>query len=127
MKEGLLTIELDDEIYEIPIDFKGKKNVKFDESGSESESDEDSENMENVNNDSSEESESENEYEDNEEEELLSAMEEVFRKKKNNEEKFENKVCLGEMSNERKEMFKELIWEYEDIFEYDGEKLGRRN
>jgi predicted aspartyl protease len=84
MKEGLLTIELDDEIYEIPIDFKGRKNVKFDESGNESESDEDSENMENANNNSSEESESENEYEDNEEEELLSAMEEVQREKENN-------------------------------------------
>ncbi|PKY59912.1 hypothetical protein RhiirA4_483051 [Rhizophagus irregularis] len=82
MKEGLLTIELDNEIYEIPIDFKGKKSVKFDES--ESESDGDSENMENVNDDSSEESESENEYEDNEKEELLTTMEEVQKKKKNN-------------------------------------------
>src|SRR5688572_11621470 len=43
----------------------------------------------------------------------------------NKEEKFENKICLGEMSDKRKEMFKELIREYEDIFEYDGEKLGR--
>jgi predicted aspartyl protease len=31
MKEGLLTIEWEDEIYEIPIDFEGKKSVRFDE------------------------------------------------------------------------------------------------
>src|ERR1700742_1485760 len=67
MKEGLLTIELNNEIYEIPIDFKGKKNVNFEES--DSESDGNSEDIEDINNDSSEESESENEYEDNEKEE----------------------------------------------------------
>ncbi|RIA81354.1 kinase-like domain-containing protein [Glomus cerebriforme] len=47
--------------------------------------------------------------------------------KENKEEKFEKKTYLGEMSNERKEIFKELIKEYEDIFEYDEEKLGRVN
>src|ERR1700742_5383743 len=58
MREGLLMIELKDEIYEIPIDFKGRKNVNFEESDSESESDGDSENIKDVYNDSSEESES---------------------------------------------------------------------
>jgi hypothetical protein len=84
MKEGLLTIELDEEVYEIPIDFKGKKNVKFEESENESESDEDSENTEEINNDSSEESESENEYEEFEREELLSMIKETQKKKRNN-------------------------------------------
>ena len=82
MKEGLLTIELENEIYEIPIDYKGKKGVNFEESESESESDGDSENIKDVYNDSSEESESENEYEDTEKEELFSFMENT--KKKDN-------------------------------------------
>ncbi|GBC29398.2 zinc knuckle protein [Rhizophagus irregularis DAOM 181602=DAOM 197198] len=42
-------------------------------------------------------------------------------------EKFERKIYLGEMDNLKKEMFKELIREYKDIFEYDEEKLGRVN
>ncbi|CAB4442399.1 unnamed protein product [Rhizophagus irregularis] len=45
----------------------------------------------------------------------------------NKKEKFEKKIYLGEMDDLKKEMFKELIREYEDIFEYDEEKLGRVN
>ncbi|CAB4418771.1 unnamed protein product [Rhizophagus irregularis] len=45
----------------------------------------------------------------------------------NKKEKFEKKIYLGEMDDSKEEMFKELIREYEDIFEYDGEKLGRVN
>ncbi|CAB4419687.1 unnamed protein product [Rhizophagus irregularis] len=45
--------------------------------------------------------------------------------KENKKEKFEKKIYLGEMDDLKKEMFKELIREYEDIFEYDEEKLGR--
>uniref|UniRef100_U9UWX1 Peptidase A2 domain-containing protein n=1 Tax=Rhizophagus irregularis (strain DAOM 181602 / DAOM 197198 / MUCL 43194) TaxID=747089 RepID=U9UWX1_RHIID len=84
MKEGLLTIEWDNGIYEIPIDFRGKKNVEFEESENKGEFNEDPKNMENMSDDSSEESESEDEYEDNEKEEVLSTMEKVRRKKKNN-------------------------------------------
>ncbi|CAB4443572.1 unnamed protein product [Rhizophagus irregularis] len=47
--------------------------------------------------------------------------------KENKKEKFEKKVYLGEMDDLKKEMFKGLIREYEDIFEYDEEKLGRVN
>ncbi|GET66141.1 retroviral-like aspartic protease 1 [Rhizophagus irregularis DAOM 181602=DAOM 197198] len=43
------------------------------------------------------------------------------------EEKFEKKTHLGEMSDEERIAFKKLIREYEDIFEYDEEKLGRIN
>ena len=43
----------------------------------------------------------------------------------NKEEKFERKTHLGEMSDEERTIFKELIREYEDIFEYDEEKLGK--
>jgi hypothetical protein len=78
MKERLLMIELDNEICEIPIDYKGKKNVKFEES--ESESDEDSEGTEDMSNDSSK--ESENEYEDIEKEELFFFVENTNMKKK---------------------------------------------
>ncbi|CAB4434110.1 unnamed protein product [Rhizophagus irregularis] len=45
--------------------------------------------------------------------------------KENKKKKFEKKIYLGEMNDLKKEMFKELIREYEDIFEYDEEKLGR--
>jgi hypothetical protein len=83
MKEGLLTIELENEIYEIPIDFKGKKDVNFEESESESESDEDSESVKDISDDFSEKSESENEYEEFEKEELLSTIEETQKKNRN--------------------------------------------
>ncbi|GET63040.1 KRAB-A domain-containing protein [Rhizophagus irregularis DAOM 181602=DAOM 197198] len=43
------------------------------------------------------------------------------------EEKFEKKTHLGEVSDEERIAFKKLIREYEDIFEYDEEKLGRIN
>jgi hypothetical protein len=39
--------------------------------------------------------------------------------------KFEEKLCIGEMSNERKEIIEKLIRKYEDIIEYDEEKLGK--
>src|ERR1700742_4803702 len=44
---------------------------------------------------------------------------------KNKLEKFYEKVKLGEITDERKDIMKGLIESYEDIFEYDGEKLGR--
>ncbi|GBC41210.2 enzymatic polyprotein, putative [Rhizophagus irregularis DAOM 181602=DAOM 197198] len=43
------------------------------------------------------------------------------------EEKFEKKTHLGEMSDEERTTFRKLIRKYEDIFEYDEEKLGRIN
>jgi hypothetical protein len=39
--------------------------------------------------------------------------------------KFKEKLCVGEMSNERKEIIEKLIRKYEDIIEYDEEKLGK--
>jgi hypothetical protein len=68
MKEGLLTIELDGEEYEISIDFEGKEKNKEYESKSDSKSEYDSESE----GDSSD--NSENEYEENEKEELFSVM-----------------------------------------------------
>ncbi|POG77264.1 hypothetical protein GLOIN_2v1768072 [Rhizophagus irregularis DAOM 181602=DAOM 197198] len=46
-------------------------------------------------------------------------------KNENDDEKFEKKTLLGKMSDKEKEILKELIREYKDIFEYNGEKLGR--
>ena len=72
MKEGRLTIELDNETYEIPIDYKGRKGVTFKDSESESDSDTSTEES-----DSSEDSDegSEKEYEKMEKEELFSFLE----------------------------------------------------
>src|ERR1700742_4276006 len=56
---------------------------------------------------------------------FLSERETIKKQSESKGEKFEKKICLGEMNNEKKEVFKELIRGYEDIFEYDGEKLGR--
>jgi hypothetical protein len=39
--------------------------------------------------------------------------------------KFKEKLRIGEMSNERKEVIEKLIRKYEDIMEYDEEKLGK--
>ena len=44
---------------------------------------------------------------------------------KEKKDKFEEKISLGEMSENEKEMFMELMYEYKDIFEYDEEKIGR--
>jgi hypothetical protein len=44
-------------------------------------------------------------------------------KKKNK--KFKEKLRIGEMSNERREIIKKLIRKYKDIIEYDKEKLGK--
>ncbi|GBC28000.1 ribonuclease H-like domain-containing protein [Rhizophagus irregularis DAOM 181602=DAOM 197198] len=74
MKEGLLTIEWDNGIYEIPIDFRGKKNVEFEESGNRGEFNGDPKNIDDIDGNSSEESESEDEYEEMEKEELLSIV-----------------------------------------------------
>lgn len=41
------------------------------------------------------------------------------------ENKFEKKISLGEMCEKEKEEFMKLLYEYEEIFEYDKEKLGR--
>jgi hypothetical protein len=73
MQEGLLTIELDGEEYEIPIDFEGRKrnsSENQDESSNDSESDESSES-----DDSSDDNDSE--YEDNEKKELFSFVDET--------------------------------------------------
>ncbi|GBC29379.2 ribonuclease H-like domain-containing protein [Rhizophagus irregularis DAOM 181602=DAOM 197198] len=74
MKEGLLTIEWDNGIYEIPIDFRGKKNVEFEESGNKGEFNGDPKNIDDIDGNSSEESEGEDEYEKMEKEELLSTV-----------------------------------------------------
>jgi hypothetical protein len=39
--------------------------------------------------------------------------------------KFIEKIVLGEMSDNEKEVFMRLISEYKDIFEYDKEKIGK--
>jgi hypothetical protein len=39
--------------------------------------------------------------------------------------KFKEKLCIGEMSNKRKEIIEKLIRKYENIIEYDEEKLGK--
>ncbi|CAB4412355.1 unnamed protein product [Rhizophagus irregularis] len=79
MREGMLTIELENEVYEIPIDYNGRKDVSFEESESETESN--TEEQDNEINDSSE--ESEDEYEEMEQEELFSFVENNEMKKKN--------------------------------------------
>ncbi|RIA81355.1 hypothetical protein C1645_837135 [Glomus cerebriforme] len=69
MREGMLTIKLDNETYEIPIDYKGRKGVTFEESESETESDTDIEKgNDNISNSSDE---SEYEYENTEKEEIF--------------------------------------------------------
>ena len=82
MREGMLTIELENEIYEIPIDYNGRKDVSFEESESETESD--TEEKDNEIDDSNEESEDEY-HEEIEKEELFSFV-------KNNEKKRKNEV-----------------------------------
>ena len=39
--------------------------------------------------------------------------------------KFEEKLRIGEMNDERKEILKELLKKYKNLFEYDKEKLGK--
>jgi putative transposase len=39
--------------------------------------------------------------------------------------KFKEKLCMGEMSNERREIIEKLIRKYENIIEYDEEKLEK--
>ncbi|GES77334.1 transposon Ty3-I Gag-Pol polyprotein [Rhizophagus clarus] len=46
-------------------------------------------------------------------------------KKQSDENKFEKKMDIGEMSNERKGQIRNLLRKYENIFEYDGEKLEK--
>ena len=42
-------------------------------------------------------------------------------------EKFDKKINLGEITDKRKDDIIKLIKSYEEIFEYDGEKLGKVN
>src|ERR1700733_8700553 len=42
-------------------------------------------------------------------------------------EKFNQRLNLGEVNNERKDIIRKLIKSYEEICEYDGEKLGTVN
>ena len=42
-------------------------------------------------------------------------------------EKFNQKINLGEINDERKDVMRKLIEKYEEICEYDGEKLGTVN
>jgi hypothetical protein len=42
-----------------------------------------------------------------------------------NKKKFEDKITIGEMNDERKEILKELLKKYENMFEYNKEKLGK--
>jgi hypothetical protein len=78
MKEGLLTIRVDDEEYEIPIDCEGRD--EGDESSSESDSTNDEESEDSEESDETE-SESDEEYEEGNEEELFVVLEEEQRKK----------------------------------------------
>src|ERR1700742_794266 len=48
-------------------------------------------------------------------------------KNENKWEKFDKKINLGEITDKRKDDIIKLIKNYEEIFEYDGEKLGRVN
>lgn len=40
-----------------------------------------------------------------------------------NQEKFNKKLKIGEMSNENRKILEKLIKEYKDIFEYNEEKI----
>jgi hypothetical protein len=42
-----------------------------------------------------------------------------------NKKKFEDKINMGEINDERKEILKELLKKYENMFEYNEEKLGK--
>jgi hypothetical protein len=42
-----------------------------------------------------------------------------------NKKKFEDKINMGEINNERKEILKKLLKKYENIFEYNEKKLGK--
>jgi hypothetical protein len=86
MKEEVLTIELDGEEYEIPIDFEGREKDKEYESRSDSESEYDTESEE----DSSD--ESEKEYEENEKKKLFFFVE----TKMNNKEKRAKEKVLAQ-------------------------------
>ena len=48
-------------------------------------------------------------------------------KSENKWEKFDKKINLGEITGKRKDDMIKLIKSYEEIFEYDEEKLGRVN
>jgi hypothetical protein len=91
MKEGVLTIELDGEEYEIPIDFEGREKNKEYESRSDSESEYDTESEK----DSSD--EGENEYEENEKKELFSFV----KTQVNNEEKKAKERVLAQERERR--------------------------
>jgi hypothetical protein len=43
----------------------------------------------------------------------------------NDKKRFEDKINMGEMNNERKEILKKLLKKYENMFEYNEEKLGK--
>jgi hypothetical protein len=91
MKEGVLTIELDGEEYEIPIDFEGREKNKEYESRNDSESEYDTESKETSSD------ESENEYEENEKKELFSFVE----TKINNKEKKTKERVLAQKRERR--------------------------
>jgi hypothetical protein len=42
-----------------------------------------------------------------------------------NKKKFEDKINMGEINDERKEILKKLLKKYENMFEYNEEKLGK--
>jgi hypothetical protein len=86
MKEGVLTIELDGEEYEIPIDFEGREKNKEYEARSDSESEYDTESEEDSSN------ESKSKYEENEKKELFSFVE----TKINNKEKRAKEKVLAQ-------------------------------
>jgi hypothetical protein len=44
---------------------------------------------------------------------------------KEKDKKFKEKLCIGEISNKKKEIMEKLIRKYENIIEYDKEKLGK--
>jgi hypothetical protein len=47
-------------------------------------------------------------------------MQDINEKK---DKKFEDRIKIGEMDDERKEILKELLKKYENLFEYNKEKL----
>ena len=48
-----------------------------------------------------------------------------MQEKDREENKFEKKISLGKMCEKEEKEFMKLLYKYEEIFEYDKEKLGR--
>ncbi|GES76231.1 enzymatic polyprotein, putative [Rhizophagus clarus] len=133
LKEGILTIRIDEEEYEILISFRNKNKEIKENSESENENNEEKENEYESKSENNSEYESENNQELYEEEEeivsLGSKRRETLKRQilESEKEKIRKKLMIGEIDDQRKEVIEKMVNRYKEIFEYDGEKENRIN